>query len=119
VEQSLGSISVANISKIDVDVSQEESKIESPKKTLQVSIASIKKESERENPFANICQRIIQNEDDFVDYIGIESGEGFFYQMPLDLSRKLTNFEKIVLVKCLKPEKVLFGVQKYLELDLG
>jgi hypothetical protein len=30
--------------------------------------------------------------------------------MPLDLSKKLTNFEKIIFVKCLKPEKVLFGI---------
>lgn len=31
----------------------------------------------------------------------------------------MTPFEKIILVKCLKPEKVLFGVQKYLEMELG
>ena len=39
--------------------------------------------------------------------------------MPFNLSKKLTPFEKIILVKCLKPEKVLFTVQKYLELELG
>ena len=39
--------------------------------------------------------------------------------MPCGLSDKLTSFDKILLVKCLKPEKVLFAVQKYLEIDLG
>lgn len=39
--------------------------------------------------------------------------------MPADLGSKLSNFEKILLIKCLKPEKVLFAVQKYLELELG
>ena len=76
-------------------------------------------QEKRENPFANICQRIIENEEDFADYINKETEQGFFYQMPLDLSKKLTNFEKIIFVKCLKPEKVLFGIQKYLELDIG
>jgi len=31
----------------------------------------------------------------------------------------MSSFDKILLVKCLKPEKVLFAVQKYLEADLG
>ena len=43
-------------------------------------------------------------------YVADESDYGYFYSMPADLSNKLSNFEKILLIKCLKPEKVLFAV---------
>lgn len=62
---------------------------------------------------------ILDNEEDFANYVADETDAGFFYQMPCDLSTKLSNFEKLLLVRCLKPEKVLFAVQKFLELDLG
>ena len=62
---------------------------------------------------------MLENEDDFVTYVEDESDHGYFYQMPCGLSNKLTPFEKILLVKILKPEKVLFAMQKYLELELG
>ena len=62
---------------------------------------------------------IQRNEDDFASYVADESEQGFFYHLPGDLSHILTPFEKILLVRCLKPEKVLFAVQKYLELELG
>ena len=73
----------------------------------------------KQNPFSGLIDMILENEDDFVTYVEDESDHGFFYQMPCGLSNKLTPFEKILLVRCLKPEKVLFSVQKYLELDLG
>ena len=53
---------------------------------------------------------IQDNIDEFVAYIEEDSDHGFFYQMPCGLSSKLTPFEKILLVRCLKPEKVLFAV---------
>ena len=84
---------------------------------MHKSQASIK--TVRENPFANIIQLIKDNEDDFVSYVGDETDHGYFYQMPCGLSQKLSPYEKILLVRCLKPEKVLFAVQKYLEMDLG
>lgn len=62
---------------------------------------------------------ILENEDEFESYVADESEQDFFYKIPCDLANKLTPFEKILLVKCLKPEKVLFAVQKYLEIDLG
>ena len=48
-----------------------------------------------------------------------ETDQGFYYTIPNDLANKLSSFEKILLVRCLKPERVLFAVQKYLESDLG
>ena len=39
----------------------------------------------------------------------------FYYEMPCDLTDKLTSFEKLLIVKILKPERVVEGVQRYLE----
>ena len=52
-------------------------------------------------------------------YLADDTEYGYFYSMPVDLGEKLSNFEKILLIRCIKPERVLFAVQKYLELDLG
>ena len=71
------------------------------------------------NPFAHLIELILQNADDFASYVADESEQGFYYQMPCGLSNILSNFEKLLLVRCLKPERVLFAAQKYLELDLG
>ena len=71
------------------------------------------------NKFENIIETIIENQYEFAMYVADESEYGFFYHMPADLGNKLSNFEKILLIRCLKPEKVLFAVQKYLELELG
>ena len=73
----------------------------------------------RGNPFAGLVRLMIEKEDSFARYVADESEHGFFDLMPCGLSASLTPFEKILLVRCLKPEKVLFAVQKYLELDLG
>ena len=73
----------------------------------------------KENPFSGILNLILEHEDEFEEYVADETEQGFYYQMPCNLSNTLTPFEKILLVRCLKPEKVLFTVQKYLELDLG
>ena len=62
---------------------------------------------------------IQENEEDFDAYIADESDQGFFYSIPCDLANTLSAFDKILLTRCLKPEKVLFAVQKYLEQDLG
>ena len=43
----------------------------------------------------------------------------FYYEMPCDLTDKLTSFEKLLIVKILKPERVVEGVQRYLESELG
>ena len=71
------------------------------------------------NKFENIIETIIESQYEFAMYVADESEYGFFYHMPADLENKLSNFEKILLIRCLKPEKVLFAVQKYLELELG
>ena len=74
---------------------------------------------ERGNPFAGLVKLMFENEAAFARYVADETEHGFFDRMPCSLSANLTPFEKILLVRCLKPEKVLFAVQKYLELDLG
>ena len=39
--------------------------------------------------------------------------------MPCGLSRTLTPFERLLVVKIFKPEKVMFGIERYLEEELG
>lgn len=53
---------------------------------------------------------IIENEDDFAAYVDDESDHSFFYQIPCGLADTLNSFEKILFIRCLKPEKVLFAV---------
>jgi len=67
------------------------------------------------NPFAGLVQLILDNEEEFEQYIADDSDQGFYCGLPCNLDKKLSNFEKILLTKCLKPEKVLFSVQKYLD----
>ena len=74
---------------------------------------------QRVNPFAGLCELISEHEYDWDQYVIDESDQGFYYRIPNELDRTLSSFEKILLVRCLKPEKVLFAVQKYLESDLG
>ena len=62
---------------------------------------------------------ILENKEEFAMYVADETDSGYFYTMPANFSNKLDNFEKILLIRCLKPERVLFSVQKYLELELG
>ena len=61
----------------------------------------------------------MEYEYDWEKYVSDESDEGFYHRIPNGLDKTLSSFDKILLVKCLKPEKVLFAVQKYLEADLG
>lgn len=44
---------------------------------------------------------------------------GFYMFMPCNLSTSLDAFEKLLLVKLLRPDKIIFGIQKYLEIELG
>jgi len=74
---------------------------------------------QRCNPFAGLTQLILDNLEEFEAYVADESEFGVASSLPCDLSVKLSNFEMILLTKCLKPERVLFAVQKYLELDIG
>lgn len=85
----------------------------------EASKVTINENQQRVNPLAGLMNMILENEDEFESYVADESEQDFFYKIPCDLANKLTPFEKILLVKCLKPEKVLFAVQKYLEIDLG
>ena len=84
-----------------------------------ISVASSRVQPRIVNNFEGIIETILDNKNEFAMYIADDSEYGYFYSLPVDLGEKLSNFEKILLIRCLKPEKVLFAVQKYLELDLG
>ncbi len=74
------------------------------------SKAEIPASALRVNPLAGLVTMIVDNEEEFESYISDGSEQDFFYKIPCDLASKLTPFEKILLVKCLKPEKVLLAV---------
>ena len=48
-----------------------------------------------------------------------ETSFAFFLSMPCGLSRTLSPFERLLVVKIFKPEKVMFGIERYLEEELG
>jgi len=52
----------------------------------------------------------MENEYDWDQYVTDETDQGFYYNIPNNLEQSLSSFDKILLVKCLKPEKVLFAV---------
>ena len=43
----------------------------------------------------------------------------FYSSMPCGLSRTLTPFDRLLVIKIFKPEKIMFGVERYLEEELG
>lgn len=68
--------------------------------------------------FANLCKLVIDNYNDWEDYI-LNEEEFYLERIPCNLSDKLNLFEKLLILKVFKPEKLLFAFQKYVELELG
>ena len=71
-------------------------------------------------PFEGIMEMIVNNADHFQVYVENSSKDNsFYYEMPCGLAEKLTSFEKLLIVKMLKPERIVEGIQRYLEEELG
>ena len=78
-------------------------------------------EDVKPNPFFDFCHFVTENAEEFKEYATKEDGSAysFFMAMPCGLSRTLSSFEKLLIVRIFKPDKVMFGVQRYLEEELG
>ena len=71
-------------------------------------------------PFINLCKEIEQSAEDWEAYaIGFEPFSSYFYSMPCNFGERLSSFEKLLLIKIFKPEKIAESLTMYLESDLG
>jgi dynein heavy chain len=63
---------------------------------------------------------VTENAEEFKAYATTdETSFAFFASMPCGLSRTLSSFEKLLVIRIFKPDRVMFGVQRYLEEELG
>lgn len=77
-------------------------------------------ENVKPNSFFDLMNLVTENAEAFEDYATKDSSSfSFFLSMPCGLSRTLSSFEKLLIIKIFKPEKIMFGVQRYLEEELG
>jgi hypothetical protein len=70
--------------------------------------------------FDNFCQKVTENAPKFADYVAqLDDEKIYFDSMPMKLDSKLTPFEKLLVVKLFKPQKLMGAVQKYIKAELG
>lgn len=68
--------------------------------------------------FEGLCDRISQNINEWEHY-AIHEEENYLESIPCDYGEKLTLFEKLLILKIFKPEKLLFAFSKYVEEEQG
>ena len=67
-------------------------------------------------PFVNLCEDVENNPDDWERYAyGFEPYENYYDCMPSGFGERLSNFEKLLLIKIFKPEKIAESLTMYLE----
>lgn len=70
--------------------------------------------------FAHLCKEIEENHDDWEMFVqGQEPYDNYFNVMPCNFGMRLSAFEKLLLIKIFKPEKIAESMTMYLEEELG
>ena len=71
--------------------------------------------------FGGLCDKINNNAKHWEDYILDNEGQDYFSAFPCGYGNdeKLKLFDKLLLLKIFKPEKLMFACQKYVEIELG
>ena len=70
--------------------------------------------------FAHLCKEIEENHDDWDMFVqGIEPYDNYFNVLPCNFGMRLSAFEKLLLIKIFKPEKIAESITMYLEEELG
>lgn len=65
----------------------------------------------RMHPLENLMDLMTKHADEFRKYAMEDDSElGFFLYMPCNLSQSLDAFEKLLLIKLLRPDKIIFGI---------
>lgn len=79
-----------------------------------------KKDRVAGKPFTDLENEVISCESDWEAYaVGREPYEDCFNTIPCDYDKRLTAFEKLLLVKIFRPEKIADAISMYLETELG
>ena len=68
--------------------------------------------------FKGICDNVKNNIDAWENYV-LNEEEFYLENMPNDYSNTLSSFDKLLILKIFKPEKLMFAFQKYVEIELG
>ena len=68
--------------------------------------------------FGGLCQSIKENTKKWEKY-AIYEEELYLENIPCGYGEKLKIFEKLLILKIFKPEKLMFAFSKYIETDLG
>lgn len=73
-----------------------------------------------EAPFINLCSEVEQFYGEWFSYAtDDETFENYFDNMPCNYGERLSEFEKLLLIKIFKPEKIAESLTIYLERELG
>lgn len=67
--------------------------------------------------FGGITQSIVSNWDEWLKWA--QKADPHTEPLPLEWAEKLTNFEKLILLKAFRPEKLLFAFQNYVIDEIG
>ena len=70
------------------------------------------------DPYKGLCNLIKNNIDAWENYV-INEEEMYIENIPCDLGQKLSLFDKLLILKIFKPEKLMFAFSKYVEEELG
>jgi len=66
--------------------------------------------------FAHLCKEIEENHEDWEMFVkGDEPYDNYFQSMPCNFGMRLSAFEKLLLIKIFKPEKIAESMTIYLE----
>lgn len=68
--------------------------------------------------FEGLCKKVSGNLQAFMEY-GRSEQESYFKGLPLDYDEKLNNFEKLLMLKVFKPQKLMFASKEYIAVELG
>lgn len=70
--------------------------------------------------FVHLCEEIEEYHEDWDAFVkGYEPFDDYFNVMPCNYGLRLTPFEKLLLIKVFKPEKIAESMTMYLEQELG
>ena len=72
---------------------------------------------EKTNPFSGLCQHMIEFTEKWEIYFN--KPEPHLEALPDDWEEILDNFEKLLILKILRPEKLLFAFSEYVKTEIG
>jgi hypothetical protein len=72
---------------------------------------------EESNPFSGLCEHMMEHTDKWETYFN--KPEPQYEYLPLESVRIIDYFDKLLILKILRPEKLLFAFTEYVRMELG